>query len=718
MGGGLLSVSSDSLNYFKRFTITTPMYNRYLRLTALLGLFLVFSFSGTALLDYVDRGNAEEILTVSVDEGTVLHEQVKIAETPFTADLVSTWDNKSLDADRKASSTDIWTNTSNTTMVLSNQGSLDVSGLSQGTYAVFLWGCDRSDGPESCGWLKPRLFTVPTADTGEGTDTSFEDDTETTGETESSQSSSDETETLCEDPKANIRTSDVIREYESTSFRAPVNDCNAEIDSYSWTFTMDGDTVAEASSPSVSQSFGNGTYTASVDIEASNGVESSASKGFYVSQTIPGDLILSGHRGGYHAPENTLMTFERSREVGINSVEFDVRKASEGYVVIHDKTTGRTAGEDKSVPDTDLETLTGMNVGEDYYQNDDWDIPVDRAEEATIPGFEETLDYFKRTDMMLRIELKGKVKKSEEMGRELYEITEEKGMEDQVIFMSFSGTCLPDPRSTTSRICEWEALKGIEEASNGDAETAILWQKRKDPRKDVMNAANLDIRHALNRAEAQNFDIIVARDDVNGIEHTTMTRKNFVDEVEEKGLEFSFMGFRGSREEEAACGVEWLSTNNPENLIDKVQKFHESSYYGNSECAVENPTDLTTVPATFGNGLKGLGEFVQKDIAGEPGEFGVDIFRDPVGTLQEGSSGFFEWGGKMSTETISGYKRLRKDPVGTLGDTYDSTTDELWETGGDIRNGLEDTGSDIQDGIEETGSDIQDGYCDNIGFGC
>ena len=698
------------------------MQKGYFHVIMLLGLFIAFNSSGAALLDYIDRGDVEQSLTISTEENQIIHQQARIAETPFTEDLLQNWENVSLEADRKTSSEEIWNNASNSTFIPSNNADLDVSDMSTGTYAVFLWGCERDEGPNSCSWLKPRLFTVPSADTaaetGDGTGTRSDENTGENEGTESPQESSGETESVCEDPKVDIRIPEVVREYESTSFRAPVNDCGAEIDSYSWTFTRDGESVAEASSSSASKSFGNGSYNASVDVEVSNGAESSTSKSFYVAQTIPGNMVLSGHRGGYHAPENTLMSFQRSREVGINSVEFDVRKASDGYVVIHDKTTGRTAGEDKSVPDTDLETLTQMNVGEDYYQNDDWDISEDRAEEATIPGFRETLDYFKGKDMMLRIEIKGKVKKSKEMGEELYEIAEEKGVEDDIVFMSFSGTCMPSPESPASRICAWEALEGIEEASNGDAETAILWQKRKDPRKDFMNAANLEIRHALSVAETQNFDIIVARDDVNGIEHTTITREEFVEEAEDRGLEFSFMGFRGSREEEAACGVEWLSTNNPENLIDKVQKFDESSYYGNTECAVEDPTDLTTVPATFGNGLEGLGNFVQEDITGGPGEFGGDIFSNPIGTLKEGSDGLFNWGGKMSTETISGYKRLRKDPAGTLSDTYDSTTNEIWDAGGDIRDGLEETGSDIQDGVEETGSDIQDGYCNTIGLGC
>ncbi|HEX9794389.1 MAG TPA: glycerophosphodiester phosphodiesterase family protein [Planctomycetota bacterium] len=50
-----------------------------------------------------------------------------------------------------------------------------------------------------------------------------------------------------------------------------------------------------------------------------------------------------GHRGVRgHAPENTLAGFRRAAEMGVRAVEFDVRRAADALVVIHDADLDRT----------------------------------------------------------------------------------------------------------------------------------------------------------------------------------------------------------------------------------------------------------------------------------------------------------------------------------------------------------------------------------------
>src|SRR5437879_5020488 len=53
-------------------------------------------------------------------------------------------------------------------------------------------------------------------------------------------------------------------------------------------------------------------------------------------------MIFLGHRGAPHeAPENTLPSFRRAIELGAAGFEFDVRRSSDGrLVVIHNPRTG------------------------------------------------------------------------------------------------------------------------------------------------------------------------------------------------------------------------------------------------------------------------------------------------------------------------------------------------------------------------------------------
>ena len=57
-------------------------------------------------------------------------------------------------------------------------------------------------------------------------------------------------------------------------------------------------------------------------------------------------IIVEGHRG-YRAlyPENTLLSFRKAIELGVDAVEFDVWLSNDGVpVIIHDPDTLRLTG--------------------------------------------------------------------------------------------------------------------------------------------------------------------------------------------------------------------------------------------------------------------------------------------------------------------------------------------------------------------------------------
>lgn len=93
-------------------------------------------------------------------------------------------------------------------------------------------------------------------------------------------------------------------------------------------------------------------------------------------------IFKIGHRGAAGLePENTLRSFERAISLGVDAVEFDLRKCKTGeLVVIHDESVGRTTDGVGLVMNLTLAELKLFDAG---------------AGEA-IPTFRETLNFINR----------------------------------------------------------------------------------------------------------------------------------------------------------------------------------------------------------------------------------------------------------------------------------------------------------------------------------
>jgi len=104
-------------------------------------------------------------------------------------------------------------------------------------------------------------------------------------------------------------------------------------------------------------------------------------------------VVIQGHRGGFK-PDNTIGTFTRSLESGLDAIELDVWLSKDGVPMV---THGGNDGELK-----------------DYgYPNDyvfDWTMErlktLDAGEEETLPTLEEVFELF-RGYVFINIELKG-----------------------------------------------------------------------------------------------------------------------------------------------------------------------------------------------------------------------------------------------------------------------------------------------------------------------
>ncbi len=76
-------------------------------------------------------------------------------------------------------------------------------------------------------------------------------------------------------------------------------------------------------------------------------------------------MLVIGHRGAAgHVAENTLGSIRRALALGVDGIEFDVRRCGDGLVVLHDATLERTTdghGPCRDLPLAELRTLHTAN---------------------------------------------------------------------------------------------------------------------------------------------------------------------------------------------------------------------------------------------------------------------------------------------------------------------------------------------------------------------
>jgi len=114
---------------------------------------------------------------------------------------------------------------------------------------------------------------------------------------------------------------------------------------------------------------------------------------------------IAAHRGASEkAPENTLAAVRLAWEVGSDAVEVDVRLTRDGEVVVmHDPTTGRTAGEDHPVASLSFAELRKLDAGSP--KGPEWKgepIPSLKEILATVPDGKRIFVEIKDTGAILQ----------------------------------------------------------------------------------------------------------------------------------------------------------------------------------------------------------------------------------------------------------------------------------------------------------------------------
>lgn len=157
---------------------------------------------------------------------------------------------------------------------------------------------------------------------------------------------------------------------------------------------------------------------------------------------VDGRTAAIAHRGaprGSGLPENTLAAFRAATEAGADWLEFDVRRTSDGVlVVLHDDTVDRTTDGTGRVADMTLAEVRALPPGDD----------------ATIPTVEEVIDLAAAAGVPILPEIKAGPADPGVTGQ-LVELLRAKGYLDQAVILAFEAETLEELRriAPDARVC-------------------------------------------------------------------------------------------------------------------------------------------------------------------------------------------------------------------------------------------------------------------------
>ena len=168
-------------------------------------------------------------------------------------------------------------------------------------------------------------------------------------------------------------------------------------------------------------------------------------------------MKIWAHRGcSQMYPENTLLAFEKAAAIeGLTGIELDIQLTKDGHMVVyHDEKIDRTTDGTGELRNYTLEELK------------EFKIDAGNGACERIPTIEEILDLLEdrmRSGLKLNIELKNGRFPYEGMEQKIIELIRKRGMQEKVVYSSFSALSL-------------QKIRGLD----ADAEIGILDSKVSD----------------------------------------------------------------------------------------------------------------------------------------------------------------------------------------------------------------------------------------------
>ncbi len=157
----------------------------------------------------------------------------------------------------------------------------------------------------------------------------------------------------------------------------------------------------------------------------------------------PAGFMVIAHRGGRSlGPENTLYTYQRAVDLGVDGLEIDVHLTQDNHLaVIHNKTVDRTTNGSGKVESYKLADLQKLDAGYRWSADEGNPFPL-RGKGIKIPSLAEVFQAFPQ--MRINIEIKdpkpGTLKA-------LCRLIQSHNMSDKVMIASFDAGALKKFRS-------------------------------------------------------------------------------------------------------------------------------------------------------------------------------------------------------------------------------------------------------------------------------
>jgi glycerophosphoryl diester phosphodiesterase len=145
---------------------------------------------------------------------------------------------------------------------------------------------------------------------------------------------------------------------------------------------------------------------------------------------------LIGHRGAAAAaPENTIASIRRARQLGVAWVEFDVKLTREGVpILMHDDRLERTTSGRGCVADHTLAAIRELDAGV-------WFAPAFGGE--SVPTLEEALAACSELGLGINLEIKPCPGRDEETAHAVLDVLQADGTADRpLLISSFAHACL------------------------------------------------------------------------------------------------------------------------------------------------------------------------------------------------------------------------------------------------------------------------------------
>lgn len=211
-------------------------------------------------------------------------------------------------------------------------------------------------------------------------------------------------------------------------------------------------------------------------------------------------VLKIAHRGARaYEPENTLSSFRKAMELGVDAIELDVRKTKDNeLVVIHNADVNKTTNGTGLVNELTLEQIKELVTEKD----------------DEIPTLEEVLDSVqKRVKLLIEIKEKG-------IEEQIISLIHKKGLLNNVIIISFHE----------------DVLKKVREL-NDEVETGLVYVRHKNPIKTALEIkaqfllSLYRFTHStmINKAHESGLKIIVWT--INNKEEVAEYRKKGVDGI-------------------------------------------------------------------------------------------------------------------------------------------------------------------------------------------